>query len=212
MLLEVLTAVVTPAYQMVAHPQLSSLGAPVVARASLSIPDTLFLFVVALVVFGPKRLPEIGKQIGKLVFEFRRASNDFKLQIEEELRLSDQQEKQKKLEMQAAAAVENPPLAAQTAAPTNVMKASTVSAPIGELSAPSTPTSTEEIGLVIQPPSSGTMVEAQPPNRYRTEEPVHEAGDAAGVQRVEAGLEQESVAKEEAPATTPADHPVEQHG
>ena len=81
----------------------SSSARPTVALASLGIPDTLAIFVVALVVFGPKRLPEIGKQIGKLVFEFRRASNDFKLQIEEELRMAEQQDREKGVDMQAAA-------------------------------------------------------------------------------------------------------------
>ena len=48
--------------------------------------DTLILMVLALVVFGPRRLPQIGRQIGKLMYEFRKASNDFKFQMEEELR------------------------------------------------------------------------------------------------------------------------------
>ncbi len=64
--------------------------------------DTIFIFLLALVVFGPKKLPEIGRQIGKLMVEFRRASNDFKLQIEEELRASEQADRQKALEAQAA--------------------------------------------------------------------------------------------------------------
>ena len=191
MLLEVMLAVAAPAYEMMAHPPLWALGNPVVARASLSIPDTLFLFVVALVVFGPKRLPEIGKQIGKLVFEFRRASNDFKLQIEEELRMSEQQEKQKALELQAAAAVATQPS----------LTATTVSAPISESSnelgtgsspatdtAPATGGATEHPGLVIQPPSTGDPVEAQRPNRFRAEETA--IAEPAEVQRTEAGLEQ----------------------
>ncbi len=55
----------------------------------MSLPDTVFIFVLALIIFGPKKLPEIGRQIGKLVGEFRRASNEFKFQIEEELRQVD---------------------------------------------------------------------------------------------------------------------------
>src|ERR1700760_620662 len=63
--------------------------------------DSIFIFLLALVVFGPKKLPEIGRQIGKLMVEFRRASNDFKLQIEEELRASEQADRQKALAVQA---------------------------------------------------------------------------------------------------------------
>jgi len=55
----------------------------------MSLPDTVFIFVLALIIFGPKKLPEIGRQLGKLVGEFRRASNEFKFQIEEELRLAE---------------------------------------------------------------------------------------------------------------------------
>jgi Tat protein translocase TatB subunit len=48
-------------------------------------PELLLIFVIALIVFGPKKLPEIGKSIGKMVAEFRRASNDLKRTIEEEV-------------------------------------------------------------------------------------------------------------------------------
>jgi sec-independent protein translocase protein TatB len=64
--------------------------------------DSIFIFLLALVLFGPKRLPEIGRQIGKLLAEFRRASNEFKMQIDDELRNIDRQEQQKKLEAQSA--------------------------------------------------------------------------------------------------------------
>jgi len=43
------------------------------------------ILVVALIVFGPRRLPEIGKSMGKMLAEFRKASNDFKRTIEDEL-------------------------------------------------------------------------------------------------------------------------------
>lgn len=58
----------------------------------MSLPDTVFIFVLALIIFGPKKLPEIGRQIGRLVGEFRRASNEFKFQIEEELRQAERNE------------------------------------------------------------------------------------------------------------------------
>lgn len=71
--------------------------------ASIGIPDTLFLMLLALVVFGPRRLPEIGRQIGKLMYEFRKVSNDFKYQMEEELRAAEEADRQKKLAAEAAA-------------------------------------------------------------------------------------------------------------
>ena len=60
--------------------------------------DSLILMVMALVVFGPRRLPQIGRQIGKLMYEFRKASNDFKFQMEEELRNSEDADRRKKEE------------------------------------------------------------------------------------------------------------------
>jgi|SRR5580658_9569720 sec-independent protein translocase protein TatB len=64
--------------------------------------DSIVIFLLALILFGPKKLPEIGRQIGKLLVEFRRASNEFKAQIDEELRTMEQQDRQKKLEEAAA--------------------------------------------------------------------------------------------------------------
>ena len=45
---------------------------------SLGIPEVLFIFVIALLVFGPRRLPEIGRTLGKALGEFRRATSDLK--------------------------------------------------------------------------------------------------------------------------------------
>ena len=66
--------------------------------ANLGMADSLILMVMALVVFGPRRLPQIGRQIGKLMYEFRKASNDFKFQMEEELRNAEEADRRKKEE------------------------------------------------------------------------------------------------------------------
>src|SRR5271165_3122400 len=71
--------------------------------ATIGWADWLILMVLALVVFGPRRLPQIGKQVGKLMYEFRKASNDFKSQMEEELRLSEEADRRKKEEAARAA-------------------------------------------------------------------------------------------------------------
>jgi sec-independent protein translocase protein TatB len=51
----------------------------------MSFAETIFLFILALVIFGPKKLPEIARQVGKYLNEFKRASNEFKAQIEQEI-------------------------------------------------------------------------------------------------------------------------------
>src|ERR1700677_3893746 len=71
---------------------------PTIEIASLGMSDFLFLMLLALVVFGPRRLPQIGRQIGKLMYEFRKASNDFKFQMEEELRQSEEADRRQKEE------------------------------------------------------------------------------------------------------------------
>lgn len=71
-----------------------------------SFQDSILLFFLALLLFGPKKLPELARQLGKLMAEFRRASNEFRMQMEDELRMSEQAEQQKKIaEMEAAAPV-----------------------------------------------------------------------------------------------------------
>ena len=52
---------------------------------NLGFPEMIFLFLLALIMFGPKKLPEIGRQIGRALNEFKRASNEFKAQIETEI-------------------------------------------------------------------------------------------------------------------------------
>src|SRR6185437_15749729 len=73
----------------------------------MSFADPIVIFLLALILFGPKKLPEIGRQIGKLMAEFRRASNEFKSQIDEELRAMEHQEN-----LEATTTAETPALAA----------------------------------------------------------------------------------------------------
>lgn len=51
----------------------------------LGVPELILIFVVALLLFGPRQMPQIGKSIGRALAEFRRASNDFKRNLEEEV-------------------------------------------------------------------------------------------------------------------------------
>ena len=70
----------------------------------MSFQDSAVIFFIALLLFGPKKLPELARQIGKLMGEFRRASNDFRMQMEDELRISEQAERQKQIAAIEAAA------------------------------------------------------------------------------------------------------------
>lgn len=56
---------------------------------NIGFPEMVLIFVVALLVFGPKRLPELGRSLGKGLSEFRRASSDLKNSIEREIEVSE---------------------------------------------------------------------------------------------------------------------------
>ncbi len=77
-----------------------------------SFPDTAVLVLLALLLFGPKKLPVLARQIGKLMADFRRASNEFRTQMEEELRISEQADRQKQVAAIEAAAPSTPALTA----------------------------------------------------------------------------------------------------
>jgi sec-independent protein translocase protein TatB len=158
---------------------------PPIELANLGMADTLILMVLALVVFGPRRLPQIGRQIGKLMYEFRKASNDFKFQMEEELRLSEEADRRKKEEEErqraaALAAPILPPAEAPSQLPAPSIEAQ---ADIGAVESPTAPSTADEIMPVtgfsaevaeraaepvstiprLQPPQTGEQVAAERP-------------------------------------------------
>ncbi|MBS1798466.1 MAG: twin-arginine translocase TatA/TatE family subunit [Acidobacteria bacterium] len=90
--------------------------------------DSAFIFILALILFGPKKLPELARQLGKLMGEFRRASNEFRMQMDEELRIAEQEEQQKKIAAMEAAAPAAPALEAAAE--------NTIAAPESEASEP----------------------------------------------------------------------------
>jgi sec-independent protein translocase protein TatB len=153
---------------------MASAPLPPVRLASFGIPDTLFLVVLALIVFGPKKLPEISRQVGKLLYEFRKASNDFKFQIEEELRASEQAERQKELAAQAALAQPATPVAITagetvSAEPVIGVEAEAIRAPEPNIEEPAsaTETATPETNTTptILPPTTGLPVSTRSPYR-----------------------------------------------
>jgi len=109
--------------------------------------DSIFIFLLALVLFGPKKLPEIGRTIGKLLAEFRRASNEFKFQIQEELRNMEEDERRTKLaerQVQSESATQ-------------------AASPMAELTAGTESSSETSSGPMILPPSTGAPVSTEKP-------------------------------------------------
>lgn len=56
---------------------------------SIGMPELIIIFTVALIVFGPRKLPELGRSLGKSLQEFRRASNELKHTLDEEISLEE---------------------------------------------------------------------------------------------------------------------------
>jgi len=56
---------------------------------NIGFPELLIILAIALLIFGPKKLPEVGRSIGRAVREFRRTSDEIKERIEEEIRVDE---------------------------------------------------------------------------------------------------------------------------
>lgn len=154
---------------------------PPIEVANVSMADSLILMVMALVVFGPRRLPQIARQLGKLMYEFRKASNDFKFQMEEELRSAEEADRRKKEEEERQRNLAaNPP--AQLEASTATEAATTeTSDPYSSYSSYNEAAEAElgaEPAPVVQPPSTGETVEATSPAGREPESSSVEASEA----------------------------------
>jgi sec-independent protein translocase protein TatA len=78
---------------------------------SIGMPELIIIFVIALIIFGPRKLPELGRSLGKSLAEFKKASNELKSTLEEEIRLEEQRsalDERKAAEEKKAASVTAP--------------------------------------------------------------------------------------------------------
>jgi sec-independent protein translocase protein TatA len=60
---------------------------------SIGMPELIIIFVIALIIFGPRKLPELGRSLGKSLAEFKKASNELRSTLEEEIRIEEQKAK-----------------------------------------------------------------------------------------------------------------------
>ena len=77
---------------------------------SIGMPELIIIFVIALIIFGPRKLPELGKSLGKSLAEFKKASNELRNTLEEEIRIEEQK---------IDASKQAPPAAASPSTPTS---------------------------------------------------------------------------------------------
>jgi sec-independent protein translocase protein TatA len=89
---------------------------------SLGMPELIVIFIIALIIFGPRKLPELGRSLGKSIAEFKKATNELQSTLEEEIRLDEQraahEAQRKAVESQTAPAA--PPAEPPPAAPSNL--------------------------------------------------------------------------------------------
>jgi len=160
---------------------------PTIQLASFGFENSLVLMVLALVVFGPRRLPQIGRQIGKIMYEFRKASNDFKYQMEEELRSAEESDRRKKEEERLRQLALNAP--SQPALEAQVTQINPGA--LGDLVGSASPYPGEEVyppivpdgqfpdpAPMIQPPSIGEQVAAARPGAAAVPAAEQAAGDS----------------------------------
>ena len=76
---------------------------------SIGMGELLIIFVIALIVFGPRKLPELGRTLGKSLGEFKRASNDLRNTLEEEIHVEEQTSREPRASAPAPAVPEDDP-------------------------------------------------------------------------------------------------------
>jgi TatA/E family protein of Tat protein translocase len=81
---------------------------------SVGVPELLIIFTIALIIFGPRKLPELGKSLGKSLAEFKRASNELKNTLDEEIRMEERRSTERQTPPQIAAPVDPVPPATGT--------------------------------------------------------------------------------------------------
>jgi sec-independent protein translocase protein TatB len=133
---------------------------------NLGFTEMAFIFVLALIIFGPKKLPEIGRQIGKALAEFKRASNEFKWQLEAEMRQIEAEAARERL-IKAA-----PPTAPQAAEEEVAAEVAVASEPENQIKPPEMEIYPTTMGLEFRPthPSQETSSELVDPETVKPEE------------------------------------------
>src|ERR1700755_1310796 len=60
---------------------------------SIGMPELIIILVIALIIFGPRKLPELGRSLGRSINEFKKASNELRSTLEDEIRVEEQRDR-----------------------------------------------------------------------------------------------------------------------
>jgi TatA/E family protein of Tat protein translocase len=127
----------------------------------LSLPHLVVLFVIALVIFGPEKLPELARMLGKATAEFRKITTDFRYALEDEVRDLERQTRIREEEIASAArAVEPPPAPPEGTLPRELPSGDSPSATAAEQSRldNAEPPPPEPVSASHEKPSDDTAV------------------------------------------------------
>jgi TatA/E family protein of Tat protein translocase len=96
---------------------------------SIGMPEMIIILVIALIVFGPRKLPELGRSLGRSINEFKKASNELRNTLEDEIRVEETKEQRAKVEAEQQSAVAAVDTATTTSAapPSPIVDPETVS-------------------------------------------------------------------------------------
>jgi sec-independent protein translocase protein TatB len=124
----------------------------------LSFPHLVVLFVIALIIFGPQKLPELARMLGKATAEFRKMTSDFRFALEDEVRELERQTRIHEEEIASAARAAQTPVPMPATAPEGAVPRETTDA---TEAAPAEPPADSQSAASLPPPAdSGSP---QPP-------------------------------------------------
>ena len=81
---------------------------------SIGMPELIIILVIALIIFGPRKLPELGRSLGRSINEFKKASNELRSTLEEEIRVEEQHDRTTATASATPPAATPPPVDATT--------------------------------------------------------------------------------------------------
>jgi TatA/E family protein of Tat protein translocase len=135
----------------------------------LSFPHLVVLFVIALIIFGPQKLPELARMLGKATAEFRKMTNDFRFALEDEVRELERNTRIREEEIASAARAAQAPVPAPSPAPEGAVPRESPDAAVSAVPAES------QSDASVQPPTeSGT---SQPPPAEAISVPHEKSSD-----------------------------------
>ena len=142
----------------------------------LSFPHLVVLFVIALIIFGPQKLPELARMLGKATAEFRKMTNDFRYALEDEVREIERQTRIREEETASAARAAQAPAPTPSPAPEGAVPRETPAVGVSEPATPqaeSQPEAQNEAGL----PPHADSASSQPPQAEPVSAPHEKSSD-----------------------------------